>query len=87
MQQARPRYLVVLIALAVGVAQAFGRFSYAVLLPPEDDCLARVAGRTGHGFTDADATERHLLREVGPPSSFADSILDRVGTGVLRYAA
>lgn len=36
MQQARPRYLVVLIALAAGVAQAFGRFSYALLLPAID---------------------------------------------------
>ena len=36
MQQARPRHLVVLIALAVGVAQAFGRFSYALLLPAID---------------------------------------------------
>ncbi len=33
MQQVRPRSLVVLVALAAGVAQAFGRFSYALLLP------------------------------------------------------
>ena len=30
--------------------------SYVVLLPSEQECLARVAGRTGHGFTDAAAT-------------------------------
>lgn len=50
MQQARPRYLVVLIALAVGVAQAFGRFSYAVLLPAIDRDLLdsyAVAGLVG----------------------------------------
>ena len=33
MEQVRPRSLVVLVALAAGVAQAFGRFSYALLLP------------------------------------------------------
>ena len=33
MQAVRPRYLVLLVALASGVAQAFGRFSYALLLP------------------------------------------------------
>lgn len=32
----RPRSIVVLVALASGVAQAFGRFSYAVLLPAID---------------------------------------------------
>ena len=33
MQAVRPRYLVLLVALASAVAQAFGRFSYALLLP------------------------------------------------------
>jgi MFS family permease len=32
-EQVRPRSLVLLVALAAGVAQAFGRFSYALLLP------------------------------------------------------
>ncbi|MDT0165493.1 AAA family ATPase [Actinotalea sp. AC32] len=31
---------------------------YVVLLPPLETCLDRVAARTGHGFTDADATRR-----------------------------
>ncbi|GGC17244.1 AAA family ATPase [Cellulomonas carbonis] len=35
---------------------------YVVLLPPLETCLGRVAARTGHGFTDADAT-RHMHRE------------------------
>jgi hypothetical protein len=41
-----------------------------VLLPSEDQCLARVATRTGHGFTDAAAT-RHMYR------AFADADLDQ----------
>jgi cytidylate kinase len=32
---------------------------YVVLLPPVETCLDRVATRTGHGFTDLDAT-RHM---------------------------
>jgi predicted MFS family arabinose efflux permease len=46
----RPRSLVILVALASGVAQAFGRFSYAVLLPSIDrDLLGSyaVAGLIG----------------------------------------
>lgn len=50
MRPVRPRSLVVLVALASGVAQAFGRFSYAVLLPAIDrDLLGSyaVAGLLG----------------------------------------
>lgn len=75
--------------------------SYVLLLPSESECLARVAGRSGHGFTDADATRRmhrqfaaaevdprHVLADpAGPPSAVAGSILDRLGTGTLRYDA
>lgn len=44
MEQVRPRSLVVLVALAAGVAQAFGRFSYALLLPAIDrDLLGSYA--------------------------------------------
>ena len=32
---------------------------YVVLLPPVETCLRRVSSRTGHGFTDLDAT-RHM---------------------------
>jgi cytidylate kinase len=35
---------------------------YVVLLPPLDVCLARVAGRVGHGFADPAAT-RHMHAE------------------------
>ena len=50
MRQLRPRSLVLLIALASGVAQAFGRFSYAILLPAIDRDLLdsyAVAGLLG----------------------------------------
>ena len=80
-------------------ATGLDALSYVVLLPPEQECLARVAGRSGHGFTDADATramhrqfaegdvaERHVLREpTGPPSSVAESIASRLDEGSLRY--
>ncbi len=72
---------------------------YVVLLPSEEVCLARVAGRSGHGFTDADATRqmhrkftaadidpRHVLRDAdGAPEDLARAILDRLADGTLRY--
>ena len=75
--------------------------SYAVLLPSEPECLARVAARSGHGFTDADATRRmhqefaraevdprHVLADpAGPPAAVAGCILDRLDEGALRYGA
>jgi len=72
---------------------------YAVILPPEDQCVAQVASRTGHGFTDEGAA-RHLYRDfatagaagrhlfVNPPGQVADTvrdILDRARGGTLRY--
>ncbi len=39
---------------AFATATGLDHVSYLVLLPPEEECLARVAGRTGHGFTDPD---------------------------------
>jgi hypothetical protein len=50
-------------------ATGLDRLCYVVLLPSEEVCLARVAGRTGHGFTDPDATRR----------------MHREFAGVLRY--
>jgi len=38
----------------VGVSEA----DYAILLPPVDTCRRRVATRSGHGFTDLDATTK-----------------------------
>lgn len=71
---------------------------YAVLLPPVDTCLERVATRTGHGFTDADAARRmhrefvtsgiaarHLLTDAAAdPAAVADAIDSRVVDGSLR---
>lgn len=82
-------------AAATGVAE----LEYALLLPPEDVCLSRVATRVGHGFTDADAArrmhgefaaaeveERHVLRaDDAPPSEVAAEIVARLHRGLLRY--
>ncbi|MCV2393603.1 ATP-binding protein [Actinotalea sp. M2MS4P-6] len=72
--------------------------SYAVLLPPLEECHRRVAARTGHGFTDRDATEhmwhefddagidaRYLLRDVAPARDIAQAVIDRARSGSLRY--
>jgi len=68
-----------------------------VLLPDEDVCVERVGSRTGHGFTDLDATrhmyrefaesaleERHVMRTVAAPEDLASSIVERVLDGSLR---
>ena len=51
-------------------AQATGLKSldYVVLLPSEDRCVARVANRTNHGFTDEEAT-RHMHQQFATRSS------------------
>jgi hypothetical protein len=83
-------------AAAAGVA-----ISYVVLLPSEETCLHRVAGRTGHGFTDADATRRmhrqfagadvdprHVLAgPEGSPSDVAATVRERWDRGALRFEA
>lgn len=70
---------------------------YLVLLPPLGTCLARVAGRTGHGFTDVGATRRmhhdfttsdvgarHLLTDgTADAHSIVDHICDRLRGGSL----
>jgi hypothetical protein len=84
---------------AFTAATGVDELEYAVLLPPAEVCLVRVATRDGHGFTDADATrrmhrefatadvdERHVLRDpAGRPADLADEILDRLDRGLLRY--
>src|SRR5204862_7410933 len=58
------------------VGTGLDQLDYVVLLPSVEDCVKRVATRTGHGFTDEAATrkmhaafadavidERHVLRE------------------------
>jgi len=82
-------------AAATGVAD----LDYVVLLPPLDVCLTRVATRTGHGFTDADAArrmhrefataevaERHVVRDPDlEPEAVVEQILDRRDRGLLRH--
>lgn len=71
---------------------------YAVLLPPLRCCRARVAGRTGHGFTDLSAAEqlhrqfsaagvpaRHLVTGEEPPEAIAEQIRQRLAAGELHY--
>jgi Mrp family chromosome partitioning ATPase len=72
---------------------------YAVLLPPAPECVARVAGRTGHGFTDEAATRdmhaqfaaaaidtRYVLGDAtGSAAATARAILRRTRAGLLRY--
>ena len=89
-----PRFLPAFTS-ATGLAE----IAYAVLLPSEQVCLDRVATRTGHGFTDADAArhmhrqfadagieERHVLSDpAGAPSDVAAEIAARLDRGLLRY--
>jgi len=76
------------------------RLSYAVLLPPLERCLQRVAARTGHGFTDPDATRhmhrqfaeadvapRHLLTDLpDDPADVVELLLARLADGRLRVS-
>jgi cytidylate kinase len=75
------------------------QMQYAVLLPSLDCCLARVTGRTGHGFTDLAATEqvhrqfadagipeRHLFSDDSDgPATTAARVRARIGEGSLVY--
>jgi len=75
------------------------RLHYAVLLPPAGQCLARLASRTGHGFTDQDAARhmhdqfarsgidpRHVLPNApGEAGDTAREILRRTRAGTLSY--
>jgi hypothetical protein len=84
---------------AFAAATGLAALSYVVLMPSERACLERVAGRSGHGFTDADAARRmhrefaeadvdprHVLTDVdGPPSAAAAAIRERWDQGTLRY--
>lgn len=79
----------------------FATLEYAVLLPSEEECLRRVAGRSGHGFKDQAAArkmhreftaaavdERHVF--VGDHRSTeqtVEEVLRRWKDGLLRYSA
>jgi cytidylate kinase len=71
---------------------------YAVLLPPLECCLARVTGRTGHGFTDLAATgqvhrqfaaagipARYLVTGEEPPEQIAEYVRRKMAAGDLAY--
>jgi AAA domain-containing protein len=74
---------------------------YAVLLPPVATCVDRVASRTGHGFTSADATRsmhrdftqtalaaRHLFTDAeATPTDVCRQILERLAAGSLLWRA
>jgi cytidylate kinase len=78
-------------------ATGLGALHYAVLLPPVDTCLERVAGRSGHGFADPAATRqmhaaftgagidaRHVLADPAlPPAAVAAELLRRLRAGSL----
>lgn len=79
-------------------ASGLESFHYAVLLPPEDECVRRVTIRKGHGFKDVAATRqmhrefvnaavaRHVLSN--PPDGIDDVVelvCARRQDGSLRY--
>ena len=59
---------------------------YAVLLPPMDVCLARVAARAGHPFTDPDAA-RHMHAQFARAPLDARHVIDDAGAGPAGVAA
>lgn len=86
---------------AFGGATGLERLHYAILLPPERECAERVRSRTGHGFTDLDAThhmygefadasisDQYVIRTVASPGLIASSIYERVSEGslVVRFS-
>ena len=84
---------------AFAAASGLPRLHYVVVLPPLAQCLARVAGRAGHGFTDAAAAtsmhaqfvaaaveSRHVLAVSDQtPREVAGSVLERYRDGTLAH--
>lgn len=73
------------------------RLHYAVLLPPEQECIQRVKSRIGHGFTDLDAARhmytefstavidtRHLITDTSEPAALATHLQRLMGDGSLQ---
>lgn len=72
---------------------------YVILLPRITTCLERVRSRSGHGFTDLEATlkmhhefsdaevdERYVLREpAGTPDEIAEAVISARQRGTLGY--
>lgn len=77
------------------------RLEYAVLLPPLELCLERVATRHGHGFTDLEAARHmhagfaeaevaagHVVQSASDsPQEVAATVLKRRTEGALGYCA
>jgi len=82
-------------------ASGVDRFHYAILLPPVETCLARIATRSGHGFDDPEAArrmhaefsraavdERHILRDADEdPGASAEAVRQRLAAGQLLFLA
>jgi len=51
------------------VGTGLDRLDYVILLPSIEECVRRVATRTGHGFTDEAATRKMH-------AAFADAVID-----------
>jgi len=79
-------------------AAAVPTLHYAVLLPPVEECLARVATRQGHGFTDqeaarrmhaefanADLATRHVVDSREAPDDVVRTLLGRMSEGALLH--
>lgn len=68
----------------VGVDEA----DYAVLLPPVEDCRHRVATRSGHGFSDLDATSKmhdeFVRSDLGPEHRFVNGVGEEPATTTER---
>ena len=81
-------------------ATGLERLDYVMLLPTVERCVARVATRTGHGFTDEAATRkmhaefvtaqvepRHVLDPRDRVESVVEQVLAAAAEGALSYAA
>jgi cytidylate kinase len=78
---------------------ALDHLHYVILLPSVEQCVDQVANRSGHGFTDEDATrdmhrqfaradidQRHVLADLnGSSDETAAEIARRVQGGTARY--
>lgn len=82
-----------------GVATGLTFLHYLVLLPSERTCVDRVRSRTGHGFSDIDATRkmyrqfasagingRFVMSSDAAPATLASSIFDLVVDGSLQWS-
>jgi hypothetical protein len=81
--------------LATGLAE----LDYVVLLPPAERCVAQVAGRPDHPFTDEAATRkmhdefsaatvdaRHVLTDLPErPEDLVDRVVEGMGRGTFSY--